>query len=134
MGTRFIATEESAAHSDYVAAILAAAANSTRITDAFNACPLCKVSPRARVLVSAIEAVEAIDDDVDVVGTMKGADGETPVPRRSWLPPTRDVDGHIEAMAMYAGEPVALVDTVVSAAQLVRSLADGAQARLASVR
>jgi NAD(P)H-dependent flavin oxidoreductase YrpB (nitropropane dioxygenase family) len=134
MGTRFIATEESAAHPDYVAAVLAAGPNSTRITDAFNACPLCKVSPRARVLVSAIEAVEAIDDDVDVVGTMKGADGETPVPRRSWLPPTRDVDGHIEAMAMYAGEPVALVDTVVSAAQLVRSLADGAQARLASVR
>ena len=50
MGTRFIATEESAAHSDYVAAILAAGANSTRITDAFNDCPLCASSPRARVL------------------------------------------------------------------------------------
>ncbi|MCC9311434.1 nitronate monooxygenase [Kitasatospora sp. RB6PN24] len=132
MGTRFIATEESAAHPDYVAAILAAGANSTRITDAFNACPLCEVSPRARVLVSAIEAVEAIG--VDVVGTMKGTDGETSVPRRSWLPPTRNISGHIEAMAMYAGESAALVDTVVPAAQLVRSLADGAEARLASVR
>ena len=53
MGTRFIATEESAAHSDYVAAILAAGANSTRITDAFNDCPLCESSPRARVLISS---------------------------------------------------------------------------------
>jgi hypothetical protein len=134
IGTRFIATEESAAHSDYVAAILAAGANSTRITDAFNDCPLCASSPRARVLISAIDAVEAID--VDVVGTMRGADGEMPVPRRSWLPPTRDVTGHIEAMAMYAGESVALVNTVLPASQLVRSLAQGAEAlmlqRLAS--
>lgn len=132
MGTRFIATEESAAHPDYVAAILVAGANSTRITDAFNACPLCEVSPRARVLISAIEAVEAID--VDVVATRTGPDGDTPVPRRSWLPPTRDIGGHIEAMAMYAGESVALVDNVVPAAQLVRSLADGAEARLTSAQ
>ncbi len=52
MGTRFIATEESGAHPDYVAAILAAGANSTRITDSFNNCPLCTSSPRARVLIS----------------------------------------------------------------------------------
>jgi nitronate monooxygenase len=132
MGTRFIATKESAAHPDYVAAVLSAGANSTRLTDAFNDCPLCEVSPRARVLVSAIDAVEELD--VDVVATMKGAGGETPVRRRSWLPPTRDIGGHVEAMAMYAGESAALVDTVVPAAQLVRSLADGAEARLASVQ
>jgi len=33
-------------------------------------------------------------------------------------------------MAMYAGESVALVNDVVPAAQLVRSLAAGAEARL----
>ena len=132
MGTRFIATEESAAHSDYVAAILAAGANSTRITDAFNDCPLCASSPRARVLISAIDAVEAID--VDVVGTKRGADGEIPVPRRSWIPPTQDVSGHIEAMCMYAGESVALVNTVVPASQLVRSLTEDAGALLERVQ
>ena len=128
MGTRFIATEESGAHSDYVAAILAAGANSTRITDAFNNCPLCASSPRARVLISAIDAVEAID--VEVVGTMPSADGEMPVPRRSWIPPTRGMSGHIEAMCMYAGESVALVNTVLPASHLVRSLAEGAEALL----
>ena len=126
MGTRFIATEESAAHSKYVAAILAAGANSTRVTDAFNNCPLCASSPRAGVLISAIDAVEAID--VDVVGTKRGADGEIPVPRRSWIPPTQDVSGHIEAMCMYGGESVALVNTVVPASQLVRSLTEDAGA------
>ena len=132
MGTRFIATEESAAHPNYVGAVLAAGANSTRITDAFNNCPLCEVSPRARTLVSAIDAVEAID--ADVVGTIRGADGEIPVARRSWLPPTRDITGHIEAMAMYAGESVALVNSVLPASQLVRLLSEGAEARLHAVQ
>ena len=128
MGTRFIATDESGAHPDYVAAILAAGANSTRITDAFDDCPLCASSPRARVLVSAIDAVEALDDEV--VGSMPSADGELPVPRRSWIPPTREMSGHIDAMCMYAGESVALVNTVVPASDLVRSLTEGAEALL----
>ena len=131
MGTRFIATEESGAHSDYVAAIVAAGADSTRITDAFNDCPLCATSPRARVLISAIDAVEGID--AEVVGTMPSVDGDIPVPRRSWIPPTRGMSGHIEAMCMYAGESVALVDTVLPASQLVRSLAEGAEALLKTV-
>ena len=76
MGTRFIATEESAAHSDYVDAILSAGANSTRITDSFNDCPLCVSSPRARVLISAIDAVEAID--LEVVGTKRAPKGRLP--------------------------------------------------------
>jgi nitronate monooxygenase len=132
MGTRFIATDESAAHPDYVAAILAAGANSTRITDAFDNCPLCATSPRARVLISAIDAVEAID--AEVVGTMPSADGEMPVPRRSWIPPTRGMSGHIGAMCMYAGESVALVNTVLPASDLVRSLAEGAEALLKQAR
>ncbi len=132
MGTRFIATEESAAHSDYVVAILSAGANSTRITDSFNDCPLCVSSPRARVLISAIDAVEAID--LDVVGTKRTADGETSMPRRSWLPPTQDVSGNIEAMCMYAGESVALVNTVMPASRLVRSLTEDAGALLKVVQ
>ncbi len=132
MGTRFIATDESAAHADYKAAVVAAGASSARRTDAFSNCPLCASAPRARVLVSAIDAVEAID--VDVVGTLQGIDGELPVPRRSWVPPTDDVSGHVDAMAMYAGESVVLVNDIVPAGQLVRSLAEGAEALLGQAR
>jgi NAD(P)H-dependent flavin oxidoreductase YrpB (nitropropane dioxygenase family) len=132
MGTRFIATEESGAHPDYVAAVLAAGADSTRITDAFNDCPLCESSPRARVLIQAIDAVEAIG--ADVVGTMTGPDGEMPVPRRSWIPPTRGMNGHIDAMCMYAGESVALVTTVLPASDIVRSLVEGAERRFEAVQ
>lgn len=92
----------------------------------------CPRRHRARVLVSAIDAVEAID--VDVVGTLQGIDGELPVPRRSWVPPTDDVSGHVDAMAMYAGESVVLVNDIVPAGQLVRSLAEGAEALLGQAR
>jgi len=44
------------------------------------------------------------------------------------VPPTRDVSGHIAAMAMYAGESVALVNSVLPASQLVRTLGEGAEA------
>jgi NAD(P)H-dependent flavin oxidoreductase YrpB (nitropropane dioxygenase family) len=132
MGTRFIATEESGAHPDYIAAVLGAGTDSTRITDAFNDCPLCESSPRARVLTCAIDAVESIDSDV--VGTMPGPDGELPVPRRSWIPPTRGMRGHIDAMCMYAGESVALVTTVMPASDVVRSLVEGAAQQLRAVQ
>jgi hypothetical protein len=40
------------------------------------------------------------------------------------------MSGHIEAMCMYAGESVALVNTVLPASLLVRSLAEDAGALL----
>lgn len=132
MGTRFIATPESAAHADYVAALLAAGEDSARITDAFDDCPLCESSPRARVLSSAIEAVDAAD--VEIVGTKQDPDGDIPIARRSWIPPTKDVTGRIDAMCMYAGQSAAVVNDVVPAQELVRSLIDGAAALLDAAR
>ncbi len=40
------------------------------------------------------------------------------------------MSGHVEAMCMYAGESVALVNTVLPASPLVRSLAEGAESLL----
>src|SRR5207245_10536114 len=41
MGTRFIATKESGAHSDYVAAVVAAEGHETESTGRSNECPPC---------------------------------------------------------------------------------------------
>jgi hypothetical protein len=82
--------------------------------------------------VPAIEAVEAIQDEF--VAAMPSASGDVPVPRRSWILPTRRMTGHIEATCMYAGESVALVQSVVPAGRLVRSLVDGAEALLAGLK
>ena len=54
-----------------------------------------------RVLTSAVEASGEGDD---VVGSMPGPDGQrSRVPRFFVSPPTRDFDGFIDAMALYAG-------------------------------
>jgi NAD(P)H-dependent flavin oxidoreductase YrpB (nitropropane dioxygenase family) len=132
IGTRFIATAESGAHPDYVAGIIAAGPGSTEITGAFAKCPPCATSPRARVLRSAIAAVEALD--VEVVGTMAVSGEEMSLPRRFGMPPHRAVSGRIDAMPLYAGESVPLISSVEPAAQVARMLVDGAESRLRTFR
>jgi nitronate monooxygenase len=128
LGTRFVASEESGAHPEYLLALLAAGPDSTAITDGFAVCPMCATLPRARVLRSAIEAVDAIGGAT--VGTLVAAGAETPLPVRAGLPPHRDVRGEVHAMALYAGQGVQLVTAVQPAATIVRELADGAEALL----
>jgi nitronate monooxygenase len=128
IGTRFIAASESGAHPEYVLELLAAGPESTEITDSFAECPMCATLPRARVLRSAIVAVDALDQET--VGTMATADGEEPLPPRFGLPPHKDVSGQIHAMALYAGSGVEHVTAVHPAADIVRELAEGAEALL----
>ncbi len=128
IGTRFIAASESGAHPEYVLELLAAGPESTEITDGFAECPMCATLPRARVLRSAIAAVNALDQET--VGTMPTADGEQPLPPRAGLPPHKDVSGQIHAMALYAGSGVEHITDVRPAADIVRELAEGAEALL----
>jgi nitronate monooxygenase len=128
IGTRFIATSESGAHPEYVLALLAAGPEGTEITDGFADCPMCATLPRARVLRSAIAAVAAVAGDV--VGTLPSGDGEQPIPPRAGLPPHKQVNGRIDAMALYAGSGVEHVTAVRPAAEVVRELAEGAEALL----
>lgn len=126
IGTRFLASEEAAAHPEYVLALLAAGPESTAITDGFADCPMCATLPRARVLRSAIAAAESLDG-ADAVARVSTPDGERPVPPRAGLPPHTGVHGEIHAMALYAGSGVQHVNAVRPAAQIVRELAEGAE-------
>jgi nitronate monooxygenase len=128
LGTRFIATEESGAHPEYVMALLASGPDSTEITDGFAICPLCETLARCRVLTSALVAVAGLPGEH--VGAMVTADHQIPLPVRAGLPPHREVRGEIRAMALYAGQAVHLVNTVEPAAALVRRLAEGAESLL----
>jgi len=120
VGTRFIASHESGAHPAYLAALLTAGENSTEITAGFAKCPLCASVPRARVLRSAIDAVGMLA--TENVGAFRQGTEMVPVPARSGLPPHREVEGRIEAMALYAGESVAAVDEARGAAEIVADL------------
>src|SRR5947209_8627381 len=68
----------------------------------------------------------------DVVGEMALPDGmRMPVPRLAPAPPSRTATGRIEAMPQYAGQGARMVRRRAPAAEIVRELAEGAEALLA---
>lgn len=122
IGTRFVVAEESGAHPSYVKALIAASAADTCITEAFSA-----MWPNAphRVLRSAIAAAEARPEDV--VGETRLGGNTVPVQRFSVICPTRETTGHVDAMALYAGESVGNVRSVQPAAEIIRELVSGGE-------
>ena len=121
IGTRFVAATESGAHPAYKAALVAARAEDTQITDTFSA-----IWPNAphRVLRSCIEAARALS--IDVVGETIFAGQPQPVARLSSACPTEDTVGHVRAMALYAGQSVGDVRQIEPAAAILRELCNGA--------
>jgi nitronate monooxygenase len=118
VGTRFVATNESGAHPAYLAALLSArSAQDTILTTAFGG-----GWPDAphRVLRSAVAAAEAFDGDVVAHSVANGQ--HRPVARFSSETPTRDMEGNVAAMALYAGEGVGDVHEVSPAAEVVAYL------------
>jgi nitronate monooxygenase len=124
VGTRFIAATESDAHPTWIAAVVAARAEDSVVSTAFNA-GLPEPGPH-RVLRSAIAAAEALDSEQ--AGVMRLGGGEIPIPRFGAQPPTRDTTGAIEAMALYAGESAGAVRGRHPAAEIVAELAAGVPA------
>src|SRR5215469_11619724 len=100
VGTRFVATDESGAHTAYKQAVVDAAAGSTEITDAFSICPLCATEPRARVVRSCIDALHDLPSDT--VGEARVGAQRVPLPKGHGLPPGAEATGQIAAMPMYA--------------------------------
>lgn len=125
VGTRFLATPESGAHPDYVAALLAARGDETVLTTAFS---IGWPDAPHRVLGSAVTAADSFDDEV--VATLATPDGPQPLSRFSARTPSRDVQGEVAAMALYAGQGVGEVDEVTPAAAVLTRLVEGAEALL----
>jgi len=126
VGTRFAAAHESAAHPDYVEALLLAVGEDTVLTEAFG---LDWPDAPHRVLRSCLEAAEASDEAVVAVREEGGR--EVPIQRWASTPPSKNVRGRVAAMALYAGEGVGAVQRVQPAAEIVRELVDGAETLLA---
>src|SRR5215470_12602988 len=118
-GTRFVAAAESGAHPEYKQAVADAGAGSTEITGAFSVCPLCASSPRARVLSACVGALRDLDGEV--VGEMTTGGQRITLPKGHGLPPGAAVTGHIEAMAMYAGEAAGAISAIEPVAQIIES-------------
>ena len=126
VGTRFAAAHESAAHPDYVEALLRAVGEDTVLTEAFG---LDWPHAPHRVLRSCLEAAEALDEAVVAVREEGGR--EVPMQRWASTPPSRNVRGRVAAMALYAGEGVAAVQRVQPAGEIVCELVEEAETLLA---
>jgi nitronate monooxygenase len=122
IGTRFLATEESGAHPEYVAALLAADDEATVLTEAF---AVGWPGAPHRVLRSALQAAEAFHGEA--VGELHDGPRSVPLPRLSARTPSREVTGSVAAMALYAGQGVGQVTDVTPAAHVVAELAQGAE-------
>jgi NAD(P)H-dependent flavin oxidoreductase YrpB (nitropropane dioxygenase family) len=125
-GTRFAACSESGAHPAYVAALLAARAADTVLTDAFSV--MWPDAPH-RVLRASIDAARRLPDGV--IARTRVGEEEQPVPRFSPFCATRETTGHVEAMALYAGTSVENIRSIAPAAAIVEELVRGAEALLA---
>jgi nitronate monooxygenase len=124
VGTRLLATEESGAHPEYVAALLRAGAEDAVLTDAFSVMWPNGPEPH-RTLRSALEAAEALE--AEVVGETRMGARSLPVPRFGVPCPNRETTGEIAAMVHYAGQSVGATDRVAPAAQVITDLAEEAE-------
>lgn len=122
IGTRFVASKESGAHPQYIEAIINAGAGSTVLTETFSAG---WSHAHHRVLKSCVEAVNKFE--ADSVGERKLGEEKKPVPKYSIALPTKDTTGHIEAMALYAGECVGEITKLQSAGEIVKDILEDAE-------
>ena len=126
IGTRLVATLESGAHPRYKQALVAAQAADTVLTEAF---AIWWPDAPHRVLRSAVQAAEALEDDE--AGQVLGPGEPVPIPRFAVVPPNRAAQGHIDAMALYAGQSVGAVTAIRPAAEVVREIIADAERLLA---
>ena len=116
VGTRLLATHESAAHPSYLQALVDATAEDTVLTTAFG--NGWEDAPH-RVLRSAVDAAAASGDPV-AQAELGGRRWD--VAQWSPQPPSTSCSGNIAAMALYAGMGVTDVVDVRSAAEVVSEL------------
>jgi nitronate monooxygenase len=123
VGTRFVAAAEADVHPIYVNALIAARAEDSIYTRTFHV-----GWPEAphRVLRSAIAAAESLHDDS--IGTVINIGGtHATVPRFAATVADKSVTGHVDAMALYAGQSVGSVKRLMPAREIVRELVEEAE-------
>ncbi|MFD7922146.1 NAD(P)H-dependent flavin oxidoreductase [Streptomyces sp. NPDC059740] len=133
IGTRFLLSEEAATAEAYRHALVQARENDTVDGVIFDkGWP----APHRALRNSTVRSWEAAGrpspedarpGEHDILGS---TDDGTPIERYADVAPTRDMTGQEEAMALYAGQSVGLVEETLPAADIVRALVDEADMAL----
>lgn len=132
-GTAFLATVESFAHDDHKARVLAATAEDTAHTDiyALNWPPNTPVRVIRNSVVAAL-GPNLMGNRPDLLAPeVIAEDAGRPLLKYSTDSPLRTTTGNLEAMAVYAGQSAALIDSVPTAADRINAIMAEAQAAIA---
>jgi nitronate monooxygenase len=130
MGTRFLASAECEAHAIYKAALVRAKGSDTVLTDLFD---IGWPAPHRVLRNSTFERWEAAGRPTS--GSRPGEGDQVargaghPIPRYAVNLPRVDVEGDIEAMAMYAGQGVGAIASEEPAGEIVERFAYAALRR-----
>lgn len=132
IGTLFLATKESNAHTVYKQRVLTATEKDTVRTTLFghgwpNAPHRTLRTPFVEQWLSQEERGNESRPDEPIIGETRIAGQSVPVPRFRGFPPSKDATGDIELMNFLMGQGVGLVNEVKPAAEIVRELVDGAE-------
>lgn len=141
VGTRFVATTESAAHDGYKARLVAADGTDTERTGIFG--PETPEFNPMRVLRNQVvrewahrqEEVPTDTSELPVIGQTDLGSGPVEIHRFSFLVPMRDrTTGDLEEMALLAGQGVGLVHTVEPIATVIAEMTAEAVTTLSRYR
>lgn len=119
MGTRFLTSREARIHPEYRERLLASAAEDTVKTSVFDigwegAHRVLRNSTLTTWEMAGGGHPRPGEGEVVAYG-----EGDDPIVRYSFALPRPDVSGEIEAMAMYCGQSIGLIDNVISASEIV---------------
>ncbi len=128
-GTRFLASNECAAHSKYKQRVLGAHAEETVHTKLYDV-----GWPDAAHRVLRTKVVEEWEragcpppgrrpGEGEQVATMRGRGPDVPLVRYTVQPPADYVEGDVESLPLYAGQSVSLVREIQPAGEIVRRIA-----------
>jgi nitronate monooxygenase len=128
VGTRFLAAQEANIHADYLERVLAASGEDALYSQLFDVgWPNAPLRSLKNATTRTWEAAGRPlpphrPGEGEIVA--KRADGAG-IPRYHFGSPTRDIVGDIDAMVLYAGQSVGLVNSVAPARTIVEELASG---------
>jgi enoyl-[acyl-carrier protein] reductase II len=132
MGTRFLATREANAHTEYKARLVAASEEDTVRTILFgngwpHATHRALRTPFVSKWIDRESETQVSQPDEPLVGHTAIAGVETPIQRFVSMPPNIHATGDIESMALLAGQSTGFIQDIRPAADVVRDMLDGAE-------
>ena len=123
LGTRFVATNESEAHSDYKKRLVLASEADTVHTELHHI----GWPPHSPVRVLRSALTEGTEKPEGSIGRMRRGDAIVEIKPFSVVMPTIHVEGRTDLMANYAGQGVGLIQEILPAATVVERIANEAE-------